>query len=467
MRLVEKHIISPNNEYFEEVDYTTFLSKNLYNRANYIVRQEFIKTSKEIEKKKADDKLKEEKEKKKSKKVFKKAKRGKKKIKSGNKQEHAKWIRYNELQKMLQNEKDIDYYALPAKVSQQVLMQLDRDWKSFFKAIREWKRNPDKFTGKPNLPNYKHKTEGRNILTYTIQAIHKNELEEFILHLSGTNIRIKILHNKNVKQARIVPIGNNRYKIELVYEQRRKINKSLNKKIIASVDIGVNNLSAVTSNHNKWTPLLINGRPLKSINQYFNKSKAEMVSELMKMDKDRRTSKQINILTHKRNCRIDDCLHKTTHALINLLVPFQVGTIVVGKNLNWKQESNMGKKGNQNFVSIPFARFIEMLKYKCDLIGIKVIVREEAHTSKCSFIDNEEICHHEKYVGKRIKRGLFKSKNGILINADCNGSGNILRKEFPNAFANGIEGVVVSPVRINIPVDKKLSVGQYLHKQVA
>lgn len=465
MKLAEKHIINPNNEYFEEVDCISFLSKNLYNRANYIVRQEFIQTSKEIEKQKETDKLKAEKEKKKN--HGKKSGRKKKKMKRSPEKKHAKWIRYNEIQKMLQKNKDVDYEALPRKVSQQVLMQLDRDWKSFFKAIREWHINPSKFTGKPSLPKYKHKAEGRNILTYTIQAIHKNELKEFILHLSGTNIRIKILHNKKVRQARIVPIKNNRYKIELIYEQRRKINKSLNKNIIASVDIGVNNLSAVTSNHKKWTPLLINGRPLKSINQYFNKSKAEMVSELMKMDSTRRTSKRIDTLTHKRNCKIEDCLHKSTNALINLLVPFQVGVLVIGKNPNWKQEVSMGKKNNQNFVSIPFARFIEMLKYKCDLIGIKVIIREEAHTSKCSFIDEEKICHHEKYVGRRIKRGLFKSKNGILINADCNGSGNILRKEFPKAFANGIEGVVVSPVRINVPVDKKLSVGRYLHKQVA
>ena len=467
MKLVEKHIINPNNEFFEEIDSIAFLSKNLYNRSNYIIRQEYISTSKEIEKQYREDKLKEEIKSKKLK-CKKKNSKIKKQVKSKEKK-HAKWIRYNELQKMLQETKDVDYYALPTKVSQQVLMQLDRDWKSFFKSIREWNKNPDKFTGKPSLPKYKHKTKGRNILIYTIQAIHKNELEDFILHPSGTNIRIKILHNKKVKQARIVPLNNGRYKVELIYEQRRKINKSLNKKIIASVDIGVNNLAAVTSNHNKWTPLLINGKPLKSINQYFNKSKSELVSELMKMDKNRRTSKQIDTLTHKRNMKIEDCLHKSTNALINLLVPFQVGVLVIGKNPNWKQEINIGKKNNQNFVSIPFARFIEMLKYKCDLIGMKVIIREESYTSKCSFIDEEKICHHENYMGRRIKRGLFKSKNGILINSDCNGSGNILRKEFPNSFKkpNGIEGVVVRPLRINIPINKKLLVGQYLHKQVA
>lgn len=475
MKLTEKHIISPTHEYFEEIDEDSFLSKNLYNRGNYIIKQEFIKTSKEIKDEREKNKLKEDEKisNKKGQKVRKTVKRAKKKVKrkpKNKKKKHAKWIRYNELQKMLQTSKDPDYYALPAKVSQQVLMQLDKNWKSFFKSIREWTVNPSKFTGKPSLPQYKHKTQGRNILTYTLQSISggrsKGGFKNNILHLAGTNIKIKT-NEKNIKQVRIVPIKNNRYKIEVIYEQRRKINKSLNKKIIASVDIGVNNLSAVTSNHNKWTPLLINGRPLKSINQYFNKKKAEMLSELMIMDEDRRTSKQIDTLTHKRNMKIDDYLHKTSNALINLLVPFQIGVLVIGKNPNWKQDINIGTKNNQNFVSIPFARFIDILKYKCDLIGMKVITREEAHTSKCSFIDKEEICHHEKYVGRRIKRGLFKSKDRILINSDCNGSGNILRKEFPNAFADGIEGVVVRPVRINIPVDKKLSVSNYLHKLVA
>jgi len=144
MRLVEKHIITKSHEFYKEIDHLSFLSKNLYNKGNYTIRQEFIKTSKEVE-------------------------QGKRK--------EAKWIRYNELQKQLQTSNDPDYIALPRKVSQQVLMQLDKNWKSFFKAIKEWKRNPDKFNGRPSLPKYKHKTKGRNILTYSIQAISKTELK--------------------------------------------------------------------------------------------------------------------------------------------------------------------------------------------------------------------------------------------------------------------------------------------------
>lgn len=433
MKLVEKHIITKNHESYSEIDSNAFLSKNLYNRANYIIRQEFIKTRKEFE---------------------------------AGEIKNAHWIRYNEIQKLLQKNKDADYEALPRKVSQQVLMQLDRDWKSFFKSIREWKRNPNKYTGRPKLPRYKHKTNGRNILIYTVQAIGKTELKEYILHPSGTNIKLKVLHNK-IRQARIVPIGNKRYKIEIIYEQRRKLNKKLNKKLVAGIDIGVNNLSAVTSNLKGFTPLLINGRPLKNINQYFNKCKAELVSELMKMDEDRRTSNAIDDLTFKRNCKIEDYLHKASRFVIDYLASLKVGTLVIGKNPMWKQEVNMNRQNNQNFVSIPHARYIEMLQYKAEMIGMKVIIREEAHTSKCSFIDKEKIGHHENYVGRRIKRGLFLSSNGTVINADCNGSGNIIRKEIPNAFADGIEGVVVRPLKVTIPIIGKPVIHRQNHKLAA
>lgn len=420
MKLVEGHIIRSCHEYFDEIDRLSFLSKNLYNAANYIVRKKFIETRKEVD---------------------------------AGKIKNAIWIRYGELQKLLQDSHSPDYEALPRKVSQWVLKQLDKNWKSFFESIKKWKKNPANYTGKPSLPKYKHKSNGRNLLVYTIQAIHKPELEEFILTPSGTNIRIKILNNK-VKQARIIPLNNKTYKVEVVYEKRRKKRK-FNPKLVAGGDIGVDNLMAVTSNHRGWTPILINGRPVKSINQYFNKKKADLLSELMLMDKDRRKSHSIDRLTFKRNMKIDDYMHKASAYLINLLADYGIGKLVIGKNPNWKQEVNMGKINNQSFVSIPFNRFIEMLKYKGDLIGMKVIVREESHTSKCSFLDKEKVCHHDKYAGRRIKRGLFKSKNGTLINADCNGSGNTIRKEIPNAFANGIEGVVVRPIRVTIPVAGK------------
>ena len=145
------------------------------------------------------------------------------------------------------------------------------------------------------------------------------------------------------------------------------------------------------------------------------------------------------MLTNKRNNKVKDYLHKASRLLVNQLVSNRVATVVIGHNKEWKQDINIGKSNNQKFVQIPHSVFISMLKYKCELEGITVIVREENYTSKCSFLDNEEICKHEEYLGKRIKRGLFRTASGRLVNADLNGALNILRKEIPNAFGYGIE----------------------------
>jgi putative transposase len=207
----------------------------------------------------------------------------------------------------------------------------------------------------------------------------------------------------------------------------------------------------VTSNVGSLKPLLINGRGLKSINQYYNKKKAYLQSLL---PKGVYNSKKISQLTHKRNMKIHDFMHKASKGLIDYLVSNQIGKLVIGKNKNWKQNLNIGKKSNQSFTSIPFQKLIDMITYKAVLKGIEVLLTEESYTSKCSFIDMEPLKKQESYKGKRVERGLFKSENGTLINADCNGSGNIIRKVFPNAFcgetqqANGIEGVVVRPLKV-------------------
>ncbi len=422
MQLVERHIIEKGHSLFEEIDATAFLSKNLYNRANYIIRQEFINTSKEKEK--------------------------------GN-VKNANWIRYKKIQKDLQNDKDVDYKSLPAKVSQHVLKLLDKNWKSFFASIRDWKKNPSKYTGRPCLPKYKHKTKGRGVLCYTIQAISKVELRKGIVLLSGTKISVKTKQNPaDIKQVRVVPrIGH--YIIEIVYNKKEVKNENLDKKKIAGADLGLNNLAAVTSNQ-KIQPLLINGRPLKSINQFYNKKRAKLQSFVG----DKSSNKLVK-LTNKRNRKVDDFLHKASKLIVDHLVSNCIGIFIIGKNKQWKTEINIGKKNNQAFVNIPHARFIEMIQYKCEMVGIKVIVTEESYTSKCSFIDAEEMKHQEKYLGTRRHRGLFVSKDKIKINADCNGSGNIIRKVIPTAFdGEGIEGVVVSPKLINLK-------GFYLPKKAA
>jgi putative transposase len=185
---------------------------------------------------------------------------------------------------------------------------------------------------------------------------------------------------------------------------------------------------------------------MKSVNQYYNKTKAKLQS---KLENDKRTSKRIEKLTLKRNNKINDYLHKASRYIVNQLVSKDISKLIIGYNKQWKQDINIGKRNNQNFVNIPFYKFISMLEYKCELEGVEMITHEESYTSKCSFLDNEPIKKHDSYLGKRIKRGLFRSSKGELINADLNGSYNIMRKVVPN-FTNGIEGVVVHPRLITV-----------------
>lgn len=395
MQLVEQHIIDRSHPYFAEIDLAAFASKNLYNLANYTIRQEFIT--------------------------------------NGN------WLRYDVLASILKTSDA--YRALPAKVAQWVLKMLDKNWQSFFAAIKEYKVNPGKFLGCPKLPQYKNKESGRNLLVYTIQAISSKLLRIGQVKLSGLNVFIKT-EKQNIDQVRIVP-RKNHYVVEIVHTVEEE-QKDLDYTLVAGIDLGIDNLAAITSNKPGFTPLLVNGRGLKSINQYYNKRKAELQSIL---GSDKAQSNRIDRLTEKRNRRVDNFLHTASRRIVDLLVKEQIGVLVIGRNPEWKQDVNLGKATNQKFVQIPHARFVSQLTYKCQLVGIKVIEREESYTSKTSFLDNEPICKSESYIGKRVKRGLFRSGNGTLINADVNGSYNIIRKAFPAAFdVQGIEGVVVRPL---------------------
>ena len=397
MQLVSKHIIDRNHWLYKRLDNLCFLSKNLFNYANYLIRQKFIIS--------------------------------------------GEYLDYYKIQKLCQGK--TDYLALPAKVSQQVLLRLHESWKSFFAATKEYNLHPDKFKARPKIPRYKHKILGRNVLTYTVQAISKEWLKKGIINFSKTQIFLTT-KVREINQLRIVP-KTYHYSIEVVYEVKAVTGSSSGVEWIAGIDIGLNNLATITSNLKGFGSLIINGKPLKSINAYYHKKKAMLQSYLKG---ERQTSIKINHLTHKRNVKVDNYLHNASRFIINHLAANRIGTLVIGKNDNWKQGINLGKRNNQNFVAIPHARFIEMLTYKAQLVGIVVKVIQESYTSKCSFLDNEPCVKHLEYEGKRIKRGLFRAGDGRLINADVNGSANIVKKAFPNAFAEGIQGVIVRPVRV-------------------
>jgi putative transposase len=237
--------------------------------------------------------------------------------------------------------------------------------------------------------------------------------------------------------------------VEVVYE-RTETAPSGNPALCVAVDIGVDNLAALTSNKRGFVSHLVNGRPIKSINQFYNKRRAELQKALGHPG----TTQRMERLTTKRTRRINQYLHEASKAMIALLVEEGIGTLVVGKNPGWKQEAELGRVNNQHFVQIPQARFIQMLEYKALLAGIRFILHEESYTSKASFLDNDTIPTYDPtrkeppvFSGKRVKRGLYRAKDGRMLNADVNGSANILRKALPNAlWANGIEGVVVRPL---------------------
>ena len=368
MILTERHIIKKTNSLYKELDMLCFLSKNLYNSALYTVRQFYF--------------------------------------------ENKKYINWININNQFIKDKQIDYYALPCKVSQQTLKMVDQNMKSFFNALKA--KN-----SKPRLPKYLDKTKGRFVVTYTNQAISKTELKKGYIVLSKTNIRIKTkIHD--VQQVRIVP-QNNVIVVEVLYKADCKSNISDIRKY-CGVDFGLDNL--MSCGFSDVRPMLINGRPLKSINWHYNKKKAELQSLL----KNKYTSNMLTNLTIKRNNKISNYLHKSSRLFINYLVSNDITDVVIGYNKEWKQGINIGRVNNQNFVNIPYYKLLNMLTYKCELLGITVHITEESYTSKCSFLDNEEICKHEDYKGKRIKRGLYKSSDGRLINADINGALNILKK---------------------------------------
>jgi putative transposase len=397
--LVEQHIIWPDNPIWQAIDAASFAAKNIYNAANYRLRQAY---------------------------VF-----------------QGRYLGYKTLEKGFKQADLRDDQQLPSKVVQQVLRQLDQDWQSFRAALAAWQVDPGKFTSRPQLPGYKHKTQGRAVLVYPENAYFQRDLRRGIIRLSGVGVTCQTKQN-SIDQVRIVP-RRTHYVIEIIYRRAVTPAQNINPDLYAAGDLGVDTLCALTSDKPGFVPLLVNGRVIKAINQGYNQRRAELQQRL---PKSQYNSRQLDALTDNRNLRIRAELHRCSRLIVNKLVKEGIGTLIIGKNQGWKQEVNLGARTNQTFVSIPHAQFIEMLTYKAKLVGIHVIVTEESYTSKCSFLDLESIGKHEKYAGRRIKRGLFQSADGRLINADVNGSYNILRKVVPNAFANGIGAAVVQPVRV-------------------
>ena len=413
MQLVEQTVIDSKDARFQEIDRAAFAAKNLYNAANYLVRQSFI----------------------------------------------LQGVYLDNIQVYHLIKTHETYKALPAKVSNAVLNQLHRAWVGFFSSLEEWRVHPEKYLGKPKLPKYKRKDRGRCLLTYDAQALGKRIFRQTgLLVPSGLACRIptRIKSWEEIDQVRIVP-RTGFYVVEVVYHRDAEP-ENVDPSLIAAIDVGVNVLAAITSNKGDFAPRLVSGKPVKSLNQYYNKRRAFQQSRLNKC-KNVHSSRTLDQLTTKRNRRVMHYLHTASRRIIDLCVAEGIGTLVIGKNRFWKQSTNLGRRNNQQFVQIPHARFIEMLRYKGELVGIWVETHEESYTSKAGFLDLDPIPTYDpqrqeriSFSGTRIARSWYRAGDGRMIHADVNGSYNVLRKSSsdPWQMGRGVVGAAVHPRRLAV-----------------
>jgi putative transposase len=394
----------------EHLDLLCSLSKKLYNQANWYVRHDFFNLE--------------------------------------------NWLQYEDLNFILKN--STYYKLLKAQTAQQILKTLDKNWKSFFNAIKIWKKCRKNFNGIPNPPKYKRDCSNLLIFTNQNSKIKNNKIilmmsklfrERYPEFKIPIEISIPYYKNKNFEnyqQIRILP-RRRLYEIEIIYKKDVKKSK-LNIEKYLSIDFGLNNLITVVENTNS-KPIIISGRILKSINRQWNKRKARLYS--IKDKQNLKWTYRLDNITINRNSVITDYLHKSAQFIVGYCLKNQIGHICLGKLEKVKQNIRMGKRNNQNFVNIPIQKLKQMITYKAQLLGIQIHEVDESYTSKCSSLDLEPIQKHKRYVGKRIKRGLFRGSNYIL-NADVNGALNILRKVVGDGFIQNLSdrGYWFQPVRI-------------------
>lgn len=360
--------------------------------------------------------------------------------------------------------KDNDNYVmLQAGVAQQTLKVADRSFKSFFNLLKKCKTVDYRYHD-VKIPHYRKKGGYFNLILSTNAISVKDGYFKLPIsreyrktHPDMEDILIPYpdrLNGAELKEVRICPYDNGRYfKIQYVYHWYKE-EANVNPDNIMAIDLGIENLATCTSNVE--TPFIMDGRKLKSINQYWNKEKARLQSVAMKQGQ--RSTHKINRMTVKRNNQVKDIIKKSARYIINNCIENQIGTLIVGYNKDFKRSVNIGKINNQNFVQIPLGDFRQQLEFLCWTYGIEYIEQEESYTSKSSFINNDILPEYKaeqpylgSFSGKRIHRGLYKSKDGIEINADVNGSANIGRKCKQNFTIEELSsGLLASPKRIRV-----------------
>lgn len=365
-----------------------------------------------------------------------------------------RWLSYGDLDKLMKEktnmEGQVSYKLLKAQCSQQTLKLLEKDIKSFYRAIQAWKSHPERFKAKPKLPHYK-KRGGMFELRYTNQS-SKIRNGKLVL-AKGLSIDIPQWNKygerllAGYQHARLKPELKS-IRVEIVY--RFEDTKLVDNDRYASIDLGLDNLATMVCEEGAF---IYGGKFLKSYNNYFNKRLSALQSIKDKQGI-KSATKRIKNMYEKRERYMEDAFHKISRSIVDFLTENRIGSLVVGYNKDWKQNINIGRANNQKFVQMPFARLRSYLKYKCEMSGIRFICNEESYTSKCDALAYESVSKHDTYLGKRVKRGLFRSSVGKLINADVNGAVNILRKVVGDSEITSRiigSGFLLSPVRYSSP----------------
>lgn len=403
----EQHQITKKHKYFDMLDNYCFLAKNLYNHANHIHRQDYF---------------------------------------AGN-----SYQPYQILYKVLKADKQYpDYTSMPTHhTALQVLRRLDKNWKAYFSALKSYNKDKSRFTAKPRPPKYLNKN-GRFVLEIQPENIRSEIIcghIRFNKHFGNFTVETRCHEQEGysgISEVIIVPRGSY-MTIEVCYKVHTLVKVPADKpKRVIGIDLGVDNFAAI-SNNCGLKPIILNGRGLKSINQFYNKRLAELKSK-----SGNKTTSRIRRLHRKRSNKIKDFMHKASRFIIDYCLENEIDTIVVGWNNGIKNGSQMSKTSNQNFIYIPYAKFIVMLKYKAEQSGIRFIKTEESYTSGTSFLDGEPPVKDFYNSSRRIKRGLFQCNFGKLINADTNAAFQIIVKALGDEVFSQVEGMAVCPVRINV-----------------
>ncbi|MHC5676778.1 RNA-guided endonuclease InsQ/TnpB family protein [Nostoc sp.] len=393
MRQVEKHVVKEEHDWFDYCNDITTLSRLLYNTAQFTQRQGYF----------------------------------------------YGWGTQTQASLDTLFKQNENYKAMPAKVAQLVLKQNADAWIAYYKALSAYKLDSSKFTGRPKPPNY---VDDKNLVKFNNQATGKREFSRGTIVPSMSPIRIPVkpgLKFDDLCEVRIIP-KTGCFVIEIVYEipELSAGFCSLNPGLNAAIDIGLDNLATIVFNDLEIQPIIVNGKPLKSANQFYNKQVAKFRGFLP--NGKGKSSRIVNILRN-RNHFVDSYLHQSTKMIVDEFLSLGVTHVSIGKNEQWKTRLNLGKRTNQNFTQIPHAKLIEILTYKLERVGITVKVAEESYTSKASAIDwdiiptydpNNKVRH--LFSGRRVKRAWYVSKNGFKIHADVNAGYNIGRKSNPEGF---------------------------------